>query len=258
MQGIYKALQKHKLIEIRYTAQGIRISDLTFVFEERGLIFSQRVGSLGAEQKNCNLRLSPSQFALFGLCVNGSLLVHLRQHIRVKRFMPMVLGGFVGLPLGVLFLHRADSQTVKLVLGVVILLYVVWSVLDRSLSQREAGSIWGAIAGAAGGALGGAFNTGGPPAIMYLATQKWSPESIKANLQIYFFIGSIIQLSLYGYYGLLTIDILILDAKLLPAVLIGVWGGATLSKHVNRALFQKIVLGALFLLGILFVIRSQS
>ena len=205
-----------------------------------------------------DVKLAVPMVALFGLCVNGSLLLYLRQHVRAKRFMPLVLGGFVGLPLGVFFLHRAESNTVKLVLGIVILFYVVWSVLDRSLSQREAGPGWGALAGAAGGALGGAFNTGGPPAIMYLATQTWSPESIKANLQIYFFIGSIVQLTLYGFSGLLTLDVLILDAQLLPAVLLGVWAGAKLSRRINRAFFQRFVLAALFILGILFVIRSQG
>ena len=56
----------------------------------------------------------------------------------------------------------------------------------------------------------------------------------------------------------LTIDILILDLKLLPAVLIGVWTGAKLSRRINRAIFQRVVLAALFILGILFVIRSQG
>ena len=202
-----------------------------------------------------DIKLAVPMVALFGICVNSTLLFQLRASVRLRKCMPLIAGGLFGLPVGVYFLKHAPESIVRWVLGGCIMAYVLWSLLDKRLSERAAGPGWGVVAGLFGGALGGAFNTSGPPTVMYAATQSWSPKVITATLQAFFFFASITQISLYAVAGILTKEVLITDAKLLPAVLAGVWFGGWFSKRIDRALFQRLVLVALFALGVLFLVQ---
>ncbi len=202
-----------------------------------------------------DIKLAVPMVALFGICVNSSLLFQLRHAFRFSQCLPMIAGGLFGLPAGVFFLKHAPERMVQYVLGVAIIAYVLWSVLDKKLTARSAGPKWGFAAGLTGGALGGAFNASGPPVVMYLATQPWKPDVIKATMQGFFFFASLTQLLLYGFTGILTREVWLMDAKLLPAVLAGVWFGAWLSKRIRRAVFQRLVLLALLILGLLFLFR---
>ena len=189
--------------------------------------------------------------------VSGTLLFQLRRDVRLQKVSPLLLGGAVGLPAGVLFLQYANADSLLLVLGSVVVTYVVWQVtrLGRQ-SGRSLHRGWGVVAGAAGGALGGALNTSGPPVIMYTAAQPWSPTEAKATLQAYFLCCILIQNVLYAATGLLGAEVLRVDLFIAPAVVAGVWVGACLSRRVDRELFRKMVLGALFLMGVVYIVKG--
>ena len=69
------------------------------------------------------------------------------------------------------------------------------------------------------------MGTPGPPAIVYMAAQGWSPRTIKANLQAFLVVNQLVILVGYWWAGLLTREVWRLAGLLaLPAAL-GLLGG---------------------------------
>ena len=192
-----------------------------------------------------------------GLLVNGSMLMSLRREVAFKRVAPLLAGGLFGIPLGVGFLRSAPGDSLLFALGAVVLGYVGWSVWGRP-PRGGLTRGWGVLAGFAGGVLGGAFNTGGPPAVMYVSGQPWSAGATKATLQVFFVLTSVVQLSLFAASGLLSKSSLALDLLYAPGVLAGVLMGVRLGEHLDRDRFRKLLLGALFVLGLVFVARALA
>ena len=196
--------------------------------------------------------------SIFSLTAHIVMVYGLRKYVRVNRFLPLVAGGLVGVPLGVSFLRHADLSSLKLTLGLVIVAYVVWSFLPKNKGVRDPGRIWAVIAGVIGGVLGGAMNSSGPPAVIYLTQKPWGKDSIKATLQTFFICMSITQLSLLAEAGILTLEVVQTNLLFAPCIFLGVWAGIWGSRRVNHELFRKMVLCALFVLGLVFIANGVA
>jgi uncharacterized membrane protein YfcA len=173
-----------------------------------------------------------------------------------SKYWPLLVGGLIGVPCGVGFLVLAPKNIITGILGLVILAYVLWRSAGKIAFETQPNYKWGVAAGLLGGALGGAFNTSGPPAVMYVSGRSWSPNTVKATLQVFFCLNSVVQLSLYGYEGYLTCEVFTYDLILLPFVLLGVWLGGVLSSRFSSRLFEHLVMGGLVVLGVVFIVRS--
>jgi len=190
------------------------------------------------------------------LMMNSSLLVYLRRDAARQKFGPLVLGAVIGVPCGVLFLRSAPEAVLMLCLGLVIVAFVVRSFVDLGRTRAELGVGWGYVAGFAGGALGGAFNTGGAPPVMYAARKPWSPDAVKANLQVFFVWCSALQVAIFLSSGMLTWDVVRSDLVAIPGILGGIWMGTRLSRGLDSEKFQWLVLGGLGLMGLVYLYRG--
>jgi uncharacterized membrane protein YfcA len=86
--------------------------------------------------------------------------------------------------------------------------------------------------------------------IIYGDTQRWAPQEFKGNLQGYFFIITVVAIIAHGLNQSLSCEILVNSLLAIPFVLLGAFSGFYLDRYLNPALFRKIVLGLLLLLGI--------
>jgi uncharacterized protein len=209
------------------------------------------------------LRFAVAVVSVLGLFLSSTLVYQHRHALDPKRYRPLLLGGLVGIPIGVLFLMGGDPRAVRSTLGVVIILYALGSLLPtrRILGIEDqtdipGGDRWGYVAGLVGGALGGAFNTGGPPAVIYGSMRPWSHIEFAATLQIFFLLTSVIQLVAFTWTGMITIEILQVDAVLVPVTMIGGALGARVAHRLNRDLARKMVLGLLLVLGCVFLYKA--
>lgn len=74
----------------------------------------------------------------------------------VKRLLPFVLGGLLGIPLGVALLPRLDMNWFKLILGALLVLWCPAMLLSRRLPRVSAGGTPAdGVVGLAGGIMGG-------------------------------------------------------------------------------------------------------
>lgn len=195
------------------------------------------------------IQVASPAFAL--VSITGNLLNTWRWHSEVvwHDVLMLLIPASIGIPLGVLFLGRADPALVTRTLGVIIIIYAGLSLLGRSLPV-EGKPVWAYGVGFFAGVIGGAFNTGGPPVVAYATARGWPPLQFKGTLAVFFFATGLIVVAAHAATGHLTAATWRIAALSAPALLLGLQLGVTLGRRVSPARFDQIVLVLLLALGI--------
>lgn len=194
--------------------------------------------------------------AMTCLVVNFSILVQMWRHVERAKVLPMVLGALVGVPLGAVALKQVDPGMLELVLGVILIAYAAHALFGGSGRRVVIGDRWGLVTGVVGGVLGGAFNTGGPPAVVYVTMRDWSKDATKATLQGFFCAISTLQMPIYVAADVLGTEHLKMAAVALPTLGIGLWLGTKVYDRIDAPLFRRIVLVMIAVMGVVFVVRE--
>ena len=195
---------------------------------------------------------------VFGWFTSMALGWQLRHDMKAARVLPLLVGGVVGAPIGATFLKEVDAAAAIGALGALLLAYTTWALLGRAPAPREFPRSVATGVGVVAGVLSGAFGTSGPPLVAYTTLTPWSRDQIKATLQAFFVFAGGLTISLYIYMGLLTSDMVQLNLLLTPALLLGVFAGARLARHVDQAAFRRLLLASLWLVGAIYVGRFAA
>jgi len=193
--------------------------------------------------------------SVFCMFVQIYLLTRLWRHLQWKVLRPMVFGAALGTPIGVLALKELSPRILMLLLGTILTLYALNTLLNKKAIKRTLSWPWGVAAGMAGGTLGGAFNTGGPPAVIYVSAQPWSKDLTTATLQGFFCAINGVQIVGYSITGLITHDTLMADLYFIGFVLVGTFIGSRLYDRMNQARFERIMMLGILVLGLSYLWR---
>lgn len=205
----------------------------------------------------------------------------LRKHIAPRRTLPLILGGILGVPAGVLFLARVDVFWVEKILGLIVLFVVaqaVWQAvhnLRRSKTESHALAadaervqggrnasrhpehksdrlrlVRGSLFGISAGSLMGAYFSGCPLAVIYSVGEGGDKYAVKATLQSFFLFSSAYGVVLYSLTGLLTTPVFLNSVLLLPATAVGTVLGMYIFERISNELFHRVVLVFLALTGL--------
>jgi uncharacterized membrane protein YfcA len=152
---------------------------------------------------------------------------------------PLLLGAFVGFPIGIDLLVRTDPIVVRWVASLVILtsLAIVasgWRYRGPSSRLLEVG------VGFVSGILAGVAQIGNPPIVVYWLGRDMAPERLRANLIVYFTILTVIGIVVFATKGLLTYTVLLIVAITLPSYALGMWLGKTIFHLAPRTAFRGI------------------
>jgi uncharacterized membrane protein YfcA len=191
----------------------------------------------------------------FGAAFALLMTVQLRREVVVSRLGDLIVGTLLGMPLGVWGLANLPPGLLKRLIGVILIAIVVieWRQL---YPQQLAGRHWGVVAGIAAGVLGGAVGTPGPPVILYVMTQGWSPRATKGTLQAFFLVNRAIIVAGHWWAGLITPDVVrLIGIYTLPSVL-GVTLGIHLFNRIDQERFRRLIFALLFVLGLLMSVRG--
>jgi len=110
------------------------------------------------------------------------------------------MAAILGLPLGILILTYANETIVKTGLGVIIILYSLYSLyFTKNKALQAENKFWLFLCGFLSGVFGGAYGINGPPLVVYGNLRQWSAKHFRATLQAYFLPVSL--LSVVGYYA---------------------------------------------------------
>lgn len=184
-----------------------------------------------------------------------AIFVPVRRHLTPRGVTWLLAGTVLGTPLGVWVLVACSASTVSRIVGAVLVAVVVleWA---RGYPERLTGRWWGLGAGFAAGIMGGAVGMPGPPVVVYSTMQGWSPQTIKANLQVFFFVNQAVILAGYWRAGLLTRDVWRLSASFALPAAAGTVLGILLFKHVDHATFRRVVFAVLLVSGLVLLARG--
>src|SRR6267154_1661386 len=70
----------------------------------------------------------------YGLIVQGISVWKLRRSIRPARLLPFLLGGAIGVPIGVELLHWTSPATLRISVGVVLIVFSLYSLVRPQLA----------------------------------------------------------------------------------------------------------------------------
>jgi hypothetical protein len=204
---------------------------------------------------------TPVLVALFGIratvpliaivILELQLLMIVRYHmaLNVQTVWRISAAAILGIPVGVLFLSRLPETITITLLGVLLIIYVLYSSFNFPVPALKKPN-WTYFFGFLSGMGGGAYNMAAPPMIIYADTQRWEPKLFKGNLQGCFLIITVVAILTHAISGNVTGDVLQKSLIAIPFVLTGSVAGFYLDRFINPAVFRKIVLGLLLILGI--------
>lgn len=173
--------------------------------------------------------------------------------VDIRSAWRLILLSIVGIPFGLVLLKVAPEYVVKAILGVMLILYGLYSMITPGLpviQSEKPAYIFGFIAGV----LGGAYNTNGPPIVMYGLLRRWPPENFRATLQCYFLFTGLSILAGHGLAGLWTPLVLQLYLYSIPLIMLGIFAGGRINNHISKEFFSRIVYAFLIVIGALFLI----
>ncbi len=169
--------------------------------------------------------------------------------------MGLLIGSVVGTPFGVWVLATLPASVLSRMIGAVLVVVVVLEWL-RVYPERLHGRAWALGAGLVAGVIGAAVGTPGPPVVLYMASQGWSPRTIKANLQAFFVVNQVVILVGYWWAGLLTAEVGRFAVLFAVPAVVGLAAGIALFDRVDPVRFRKIVFALLFVSGLALLVRG--
>jgi uncharacterized protein len=197
-----------------------------------------------------DVRLATPLVGLVVLTNVAMLLARSWRSVDVQVAWRLLLSSAAGIPVGVLTVRFAPERAVKAILGLLLIAFGLYSLTRLALPTIER-RVWLYVFGFTSGVLGGAYNTNGPPVVMYGAMHQWPVERFRATLQGYFLPAAVLICAGHGLGGLWTRAVLGLYVVALPLVLLALSLGRRLSRRIPAAAFQRLLYGALIVLGLL-------
>ncbi len=183
-----------------------------------------------------------------------SALPALWRGVELRGLAPMLLAGLLGVPIGFWLLPLIKLEVFKLTVGLILIAYCGFMLCAAGhLRVRRDSTAAEISVGLMGGVLGGIAGLSGPPPIVWGALRAWPKAARRQTLQA--FNTAVLSLMLLANLvaGRVGAGLLVAALIALPATLIGNWLGDRLYRGLDDRRFDRVVLGLVFLSGIVLV-----
>jgi uncharacterized membrane protein YfcA len=190
------------------------------------------------------------------MAVFGSLVGQLatwpltRKGFDFARFWPFVLGGLVGVPIGVFALQYVEPAHFRFGLGAFLIVYCPIALFLPATHVTFGGRWMDAASGWVGGVMGGIGGMAGSIPALWLAARGWDKDLQRGVMQAFNISMHVATLTGYVLAGHITLTTLGWFAWIAPTLVIPALIGAMLFRRMNAAAFRRLVLGLLFLSGL--------
>lgn len=160
-------------------------------------------------------------------------------------------GAMVGILAGYLGADRMDDDAMRVMIGVISLVFCLKSWLDWPPGAgREHGVASGALLGTLAGFTSFNIHAGGPPFSMYLLPKKLDPLVFAGTAGIFFAVVNYVKLVPYYYLDQLIMDNLLISLALMPLAPVGVKLGHFMVRRINTQWFYRVCFFFLFVVGL--------
>lgn len=165
-------------------------------------------------------------------------------HQRADAVRPLVVrmtsAAYVGMPIGLWVFVVVDDHTLRLLLGIAVLVAVV--LLAVRVNLRHVGPGLDVGAGLLSGILNTSLSTNGPPLVFVLQARQLEPPAFRATIAQVFAWSNVVGLTLFLVAGKVTGEGVVAAAVAMPALIAGQFAGFPLRRHVHGERFRRLVL----------------
>ena len=130
-------------------------------------------------------------------------------------------------PIGVFLLANADAGTLRIAIGVIILVLGLITLFNIQLPMVRS-TATGGVVGFLTSLSITTLSIGGPLVAIYAVAQQWPAQKIRTTLAFYFVLSYLVGFVFYAWAGLLHRETLVNIAILLPALVAGLQEGDVL------------------------------
>ncbi len=153
----------------------------------------------------------------------------------------LILGGVPGVALGVALYRVADADLMRLLIGGISIAFVGWQIARRRgwiRAARDRLPGWaGLLAGVVTGFTSFVSHAGGPPAAVYLLSQRLDKTRYQACTVLTFWVLNMVKFVPYAFLGMFTWQTAAANLALAPFALLGTWLGVRAHSVVPERLF---------------------
>jgi uncharacterized membrane protein YfcA len=169
-------------------------------------------------------------------------------HTNMRIIMP---AGILGILIGTLTFRYLQESYIRLLIGVIAVLFVFYRWFGRRLVTKTPGpNVWrGGFWGAVSGFVSFIAHAGGPPMSIYLLPQKLDKAVFVGTTVIFFMLMNYVKLIPYAWLGQFTAVNLWTALVLMPLAPIGIGIGVWLHRTIDEKWFYRISYLLLFIVG---------
>ncbi len=195
---------------------------------------------------------------VFGSLIGQILaLGSLRRGFALRRALPFILGGVLGVPAGAALLPHIDQTIFKAVIGALLTTWCPAVLFIRELPRiHHGGTLADGAAGLIGGVMGGLGGLTGPAPTLWCALRGWDKDAQRAVFQSFNLVMHALTLSVYATSGLITEEVASMFVVIAPAMVIPALIGARLYARFSEAMFRRLVLVLLLTAGVVLLVSS--
>jgi uncharacterized membrane protein YfcA len=204
--------------------------------------------------------ISPGQNALLiilcGLVTQGSGIWRVRHAINWRVVLPFIIGGAIGVPVGTALLTAVDQSTLRVSMGVLLILYSTYMLARPALAVADGGVPADFAVGAANGLIGGLTGLGGIAVTIWCQLRGGPKDKQRAIFQPVMFATFVMSAISMAFAGAYTLETMKLYAYALPALMIGIWCGIKLYGKLDDAAFRRVILILLLASGVSLIVPT--
>jgi hypothetical protein len=190
---------------------------------------------------------------IFPNFITNSLQIHqFREHLKNPRFALLFGGaGFVGGAIGTIMLASLSPDTLKLLVGLVVVLYIVFRMFRPDWALSHAAAQWlvtplGVIAGI----LQGATGVSAPVTITFLNAMRLERSVFVPTISIFFLSLAMVQLPLLMWFGIMDGRMMLYSLAACLPLVAAMPVGAYLVRHISKTTFDRTILILLAILAV--------
>lgn len=194
---------------------------------------------------------------LLSLYLAGRYRKEIEYSILLKKIFPLT---FVGLGGGILIFNLVQSNVLKLIYGIFVVLLSGVQLIRLLILKNKTSSFLSPIKSIFfllfGGIMQGAYASGGPLVVYYANTQLVDKKSFRATLSALWLILNIFLIASYIAVGKITPTTLNLTLAFLPSLFLGILLGEWLHRIIPEKKFRIFVFILLMIAGTSLIIKG--
>ena len=194
----------------------------------------------------------------YGLLTQGYGIAKLRHEWSWQSIWPLTLGTAIGIPIGVLLLTHVNPTSVRLGVGVLLVLYATYGLLRPPLGPFRIGAPADIAIGIGNGLVGGLTGLGGIISTISCQFRGWSKDKQRAVFQPVLFAAFVIISISQLVVGSYTSETVKLYGIGLPFMVAGIWIGFKLYGTINDETFRKTVLMLVLIAGVSLIVAASG